>query len=64
VVRPEADGGPNISSGRPFGFREFRLFDSPVGKGTEYELEFEDKDEYDSGTIARSETLFFRSFAI
>jgi hypothetical protein len=26
-------------------------------KGTEYELEFED--EYDSGTIARSETLFF-----
>ena len=32
-------------------------FDPPVRKGAEYELEFED--EYDSGTIARSEALFF-----
>jgi hypothetical protein len=31
-------------------------------KGTEYELEFED--EYDSGTIAKLERLFFARFAI
>ena len=29
-------------------------------KGTEYELEFED--EYDSGTIAKSQRLFFPRF--
>jgi hypothetical protein len=39
--------------------RELR---SLVGKGNQYELEFED--EYDSGTIAKLERLFFARFAI
>jgi hypothetical protein len=38
-------------------YRASGSFDSFVEKGTEYELEFED--EYDSGTIARSQRLFF-----
>jgi len=46
-----------VVSGRPSG-----SFVHSSEKGIEYELE--DEDEYDSGTIARLERLFFARFAI
>ena len=48
-----------VVSGRPSG-----SFVHSSEKGIEYELEDEDEDEYDSGTIARLERLFFARFAI